>query len=166
MVDDAVFPPVSNADGRDSSVRSGARLDSVNLLMAGRARWRRLVSVDGFERVAGAAVGADRLGDGGKHGRGGMTRPTRARRSRSARCGSQGRDGVPELGAAGSGGRWVHQYYRRWLSRAVVRVFSRVPVASALTQTEGSGSLLSLSKMALAGLVQTNGFGSPLCSRM
>lgn len=37
---------------------------------------------------------------------------------------------------------------------------------SALTQTEGSGSLLSLPMMTLAGLVQTNGLGSPLCSRM
>ena len=36
----------------------------------------------------------------------------------------------------------------------------------ALTQTEGAGNLLSLSKMESADLIQTKGFGSSLCSRI
>ena len=51
------------------------------------------------------------------------------------------------------------------LVRLMVQVLVRL-ASSALTQTEGSGSLLSLPIMTLAGLVQTNGLGSPLCSRM
>ena len=43
----------------------------------------------------------------------------------------------------------------------IVEVGSAVP--SALTQTEGTGSRLSLARMASAGLVQTNGLASSLC---
>ena len=35
---------------------------------------------------------------------------------------------------------------------------------SAPTQTEGTGSLVSFARMSRAGLVQTKGFGSRLCS--
>ena len=37
-------------------------------------------------------------------------------------------------------------------------------IASALAQTEGTGSRLSLARMASAGLVQTKGLGSSLCA--
>ncbi len=52
------------------------------------------------------------------------------------------------------------------LLNSLSNVFGQIGGTSALTQTEGSGSRLSLSRMVLAGLVQTNGVASPLCSWM
>ena len=48
-----------------------------------------------------------------------------------------------------------------WTGRMVA---SAVP--SALTQSDATGSRLSLARMSSAGLVQTNGLGLRLCSRM
>lgn len=39
-------------------------------------------------------------------------------------------------------------------------------IASALTQSEGSGNRLSFARMVSAGFVQTKGFGSEFCLRM
>jgi hypothetical protein len=47
-----------------------------------------------------------------------------------------------------------------------VGLLLNVPPSSALTQSEASGSRLILARMVSAGLVQTNGLGALLCSRM
>src|SRR5260221_6404110 len=44
------------------------------------------------------------------------------------------------------------------------RLAATPPLASALTQTEGTGSRLSLARIASAGLVHAKGLGSWLCS--
>ena len=55
----------------------------------------------------------------------------------------------------------VELLFEEWY---VARHARQAKLASALTQTEGAGNLASLSKISAAGLVQTKGLGSALCS--
>jgi hypothetical protein len=78
----------------------------------------------------------------------------------------------PEAGnfCIGNGQDEADEFKKAWRvleARAIDPDDQPIPSeSSARTQTEGSGSRLSLSRMVFAVLVQTNGFASPLCSRM
>ena len=52
------------------------------------------------------------------------------------------------------------------ISQQIVECLDAFADASALTQSDATGSRLSLARMSSAGLVQTNGLGLRLCSRM